>query len=113
MCRIAATWNDWNMMEAFCLASVRFNFKCNLAKAIVHDALLSGLTNNCKDKRHFLYDGAGWHREPEQAREAIPWCDPQEQGQHGHETDMKRSISRKEDKKQKLGMLPIEFKVRF
>ena len=26
---------------------------------------------------------------------------------------MKRSISRKEDKKQKLGMLPIEFKLRF
>ena len=92
MCRIAATWNDWNMMEAFCLASVRFKFKCNLAKVIVHDALLSGPTASCWDKRHFLYDGAGWHREPEQAREAIPCCDPQEQRQHGHEADMKRSI---------------------
>ena len=110
--RIAATRNCWNMLEAFCLVSVRFKFKCNLANASVHDALLSGLTALCEDKRHLLFVRAGWHREPEQAREATPCCDAKEQTQHGHEADKKRSVLREEVVKKK-GMVPTEIKLRY
>ena len=41
--RITAAWNAWHMMEQFWKAKVNSKFKCNIFKATVQGALLSGL----------------------------------------------------------------------
>ena len=41
--RINAAWNAWHMMGQFWKAKVNFKFQCNVFKATVHGALLSGL----------------------------------------------------------------------
>ena len=41
--RTRATWNAWHMMGQFWKATVHFEFKCNVFKATVQGALLSGL----------------------------------------------------------------------
>ena len=82
--RIAATWNGWNMIEAFWRASVRFKFKCHLFEAIMQGALCSEIIAFARTDGTFFV-GAEWPREPEQAREANCGSDVQEQEQPRHE----------------------------
>ena len=41
--RMDAAWNAWHMVGHFRKATVNFKFKCNVFKATVQGALLSGL----------------------------------------------------------------------